>query len=132
MFRNKRYQVISDSSLEDLENIINMDDIKHELHHRPMTVCEKILLQHALGHKTQFVRPGDVLRVAPDWLLSSEAAWYGMEKTYNRIGRPGFFRKDRFWLAPDHVVDPRVNHQPRPKAMIESCESIAKIGRAQV
>jgi len=126
LFRNKRYKVTPDSSLEDLENIINMDDIKHELHHRPMTVCEKILLQHALGHKTQFVHPGDVLRVAPDWLLSSEAAWYGMEKTYNRMGRPGFFRKDRFWLAPDHVVDPRVNHQPRPKAMIESCESIAK------
>jgi homoaconitate hydratase len=102
-----------------------METTKQE-QHRPMTVCEKILLQHALGHKTQFVLPGNVLRVAPDWLLSSEAAWYGMEKTYNRMGRPGFFRKDRFWLAPDHVVDPRVNHEPRPKAMIDSCESIAR------
>jgi hypothetical protein len=41
-------------------------------------------------------------------------------------GRPGFFRNDRFWLAPDHIVDPRVNHLRKEKAIIESCENVAK------
>src|SRR6266536_2841305 len=93
---------------------------------RPMTVCEKILVQHAIGLETPCVETGQVLRIAPSWLLSSEAAWFGMEKTYNKMGRPGFFRKDRFWLAPDHLVDPRGNHLPKEKAVIESCENIAK------
>jgi homoaconitate hydratase len=91
-----------------------------------MTLCEKILVQHALGLETPYVEPGQVLRISPSWLFSSEAAWFGMEKTYNKMGRPGFHRKDRFWLAPDHIVDPRVNHLPKEKAVIESCDNIAK------
>ncbi|KAH8812090.1 3-isopropylmalate dehydratase [Xylogone sp. PMI_703] len=93
---------------------------------RPLTVCEKILVQHAIGLQSPTVQPGDVIRIAPSWLLSSEAAWYGMERMYNRLGRPGFKRKDRFWLAPDHIVDPRVNDRPKERAVIESCEKIAE------
>jgi hypothetical protein len=50
-----------------------------------MTLCETILIQHAIGLETPFVETGQVLRIAPDWLLSSEAAWFGMEKTYNKM-----------------------------------------------
>lgn len=45
-----------------------------------------------------------------------------MEKTYNELGKPGIFRNDRFWLAGDHVVDPRVNHLPHIKRLIEATE----------
>jgi hypothetical protein len=31
-----------------------------------------------------------------------------MEGTYDKLGNPGIFRNDRFWLAGDHVVEPRV------------------------
>lgn len=91
-----------------------------------MTVCQKILIQHALGLETPFVEPGTVIRVAPDWFLASEVAWFGMNKSYERMGRPGIRRRDRFWLAGDHVVDPRVNHRPYEKSLIEACDQIAK------
>lgn len=94
-----------------------------------LTVCEKILYHHALGltkDHPPFVTQGEVLCVAPDWILSSEASWYGMDKMYTQMGRPGFKRHDRFWLAGDHVVDPRVNHLPKQRQLIERCEKIAK------
>ena len=94
-----------------------------------MTVCEKILYHHALGLSEQhppFVKHGEVLCVAPDWILSSEASWYGMDRMYTNMGRPGIKRPDRFYLAGDHVVDPRVNHLPRQRQLIERCERIAK------
>ena len=45
-----------------------------------------------------------------------------MERTYETLGKPGIFRNDRFWLAGDHVVDPRVNSHPIVKNLIESSE----------
>lgn len=45
-----------------------------------------------------------------------------MESTYNNLGNPGIFRNDRFWLAGDHVVDPRVNNIPRVKGLIATSE----------
>ncbi|KIX93949.1 uncharacterized protein Z520_10286 [Fonsecaea multimorphosa CBS 102226] len=93
---------------------------------RPMTACQKILVHHALGLETPYVEPGTVIRVAPDWFLASEVAWFGMNKAYERMGRPGIRRKDRFWLAGDHVVDPRVNHRAYEKSLIEACDQIAK------
>lgn len=30
-----------------------------------------------------------------------------MISIYNRLGDPGIFRNDRFWIAGDHVVEPR-------------------------
>ncbi|OQV02420.1 Aconitase domain-containing protein [Cladophialophora immunda] len=93
---------------------------------RPMTACQKILVHHALGLETPYVEPGTVIRVAPDWFLASEVAWFGMNKNYERMGRPGIRRRDRFWLAGDHVVDPRVNHRAYEKSLIEACDQIAK------
>src|SRR5579862_6431339 len=96
---------------------------------RGMTVCEKILYHHALGldpsHPASLI-PGQVLRVSPSWILSSEAAWFGMDKTYTSLNRPPFAKKDRFWLASDHVVDPRINHLPKQQELIERCERIAR------
>lgn len=91
-----------------------------------MTACHKILAQHAIGLETAFVESGTVIRVAPDWFLSSEVAWFGMNKAYERMGRPGIRRKDRFWLAGDHVVDPRVNDRPYERSIIEACDRIAQ------
>lgn len=50
-----------------------------------------------------------------------------MERTYERVGKPGIFRNDRFWLAGDHVVDPRVNHSPIVKKLITSSENARKV-----
>jgi len=43
-----------------------------------------------------------------------------MERAYDSLGKPGIFRNDRFWLAGDHVVDPRINHLPKVKALLDS------------
>lgn len=93
---------------------------------QPMNVCQKILLQHAVNLGDQSVEPGKVIRICPDWFLASEVAWFGMNKSYERMGRPGFKRKDRFWLAGDHVVDPRVNHRPYERSLIDACDRIAE------
>jgi homoaconitate hydratase len=90
-----------------------------------MSVCEKILYAHAIGLREKRVQAAQVLCLAPDWFLCSEASWSHMDKTYNRYGRPGIRAKDRFWLAPDHLVDPRINHLPQQKGMIDACERIA-------
>ena len=50
-----------------------------------------------------------------------------MEKTYDQLGKPGIFRNDRFWLAGDHVVDPRVNKHPTIAKLIESSEKAKKV-----
>jgi hypothetical protein len=50
-----------------------------------------------------------------------------MEKTYNELGAPGIFRNDRLWIAGDHVVDPRVNHLPQIKKLIDSSERARKV-----
>ena len=96
---------------------------------RGLNACQKVLIHHAIGPAStgpECVAPDQVLLLRPSWLLCSEAAWNSMETGYNALGRPSFSRKDRFWLAPDHIVDPRVNHQPREKMIIEKCEQIAK------
>ena len=45
-----------------------------------------------------------------------------MRKTYDQLGQPGIFRNDRFWLAGDHIVDPRINDRPYVKQAIEESE----------
>ena len=45
-----------------------------------------------------------------------------MKQTYDSLGNPGIFRNDRFWLAGDHVVDPRVNGLPRVQDLIDISE----------
>ncbi len=72
---------------------------------QPMTLTEKILLQHALGWEKNYVQAGDILAIAVDWTIASELAWNGMNMTYEALGRPPLFNKDRFYLALDHTVD---------------------------
>jgi homoaconitase/3-isopropylmalate dehydratase large subunit len=93
---------------------------------RGMTVAEKILAAHDVSHRGQ-VKPGEVIRLDVDWVIASELSWSGMEKTYDSLGRPGIFRNDRLWIAGDHIVDPRVNAQPRIKALIESSERARQV-----
>lgn len=50
-----------------------------------------------------------------------------METTYNSLGKPGIFRNDRFWVAGDHVVDPRVNKMPKVQALIDASERAKRI-----
>eukprot|EP00051_Salpingoeca_urceolata_P001658 m.42818 g.42818 ORF g.42818 m.42818 type:complete len:1045 (-) comp11584_c0_seq3:583-3717(-) len=92
---------------------------------RPMTLSEKILCHNAIGLAKPEVKPGDVVSVKVQWTIASEITWKGMEKTYDEIGRPGVHRNDRFWLAIDHTVDPRIYDQPKPKALIAASERIA-------
>ncbi|RKP40268.1 putative aconitate hydratase [Dimargaris cristalligena] len=92
-----------------------------------MTICEKILAHNAInlpapGHVT----PGDMVCVSVDWTVASELTWIGMNKTYDLMGRPGVNRNDRFWLAIDHSVDPRIMDQPRVKHLVNVSESFAK------
>ncbi|KAJ4858218.1 aconitase family (aconitate hydratase) domain-containing protein [Trichoderma breve] len=92
----------------------------------PMNVTEKIFAMHAIDSKG-YVKTGDTIRVSLDWIMASEASWAGMEGTYNRLGSPGIFRNDRFWLAGDHVVDPRIKGMPQVKRLIESSEKARKV-----
>jgi aconitate hydratase/homoaconitate hydratase len=72
-----------------------------------MTLTEKILLAHAIGWEHDRVKPGDILSIAVDWTIASELAWNGMNLTYDALGRPALYNKDRFYLALDHTVDQR-------------------------
>jgi len=94
---------------------------------RPMTMCEKIITHAAInlsapGH----VKPGDMVCVSVDWTIASELTWKGMDKTYELMGRPEIYRNDRFWLAIDHTVDPRINHLGKAKDLIKASEDFAK------
>ncbi|KAH6604405.1 aconitase family [Trichoderma cornu-damae] len=92
----------------------------------PMTVTEKIFAMHAIDSKG-YVRTGETIRVSLDWIIASEASWSSMEGTYDRLGSPGIFRNDRFWLAGDHVVEPRIKGVPAVKKLIESSEKARKV-----
>jgi len=91
-----------------------------------MTLAEKILCDHAIGLEKPEVSPGQMICVKVDWTLASELTWVGMEKTYSEMARPQIWQKDRFWLAIDHTVDPRINHLPKPKALIDVTSNFAK------
>ncbi|KAJ9144998.1 Aconitase family protein [Pleurostoma richardsiae] len=93
---------------------------------RPMTLAEKIFAMHNV-EPTGEVCVGDTIRVYVDWIMASEASWSGMERTYNQLGEPGIFRNDRFWLAGDHVVDPRAANHPAIRKLIESSERAKKV-----
>ncbi|KAA3601472.1 MAG: 3-isopropylmalate dehydratase [Calditrichaeota bacterium] len=93
---------------------------------RPLTLTEKIFSHHGIGLKNKFIKPGDVIRTKVDWTLASELAWKGMNTTYEILGRPKLPRPDRFFLAVDHVVDPRVNHEEGRQKLIKLSEDFAK------
>ncbi|CAI5720576.1 unnamed protein product [Hyaloperonospora brassicae] len=91
-----------------------------------MNVIEKILCHHAVGLTAPHVRVGDVLCVKADWTIASELTFQTMDTLHAAIGRPPLHRPDRFWLALDHTVDPRVNHLPKQKALIELSTAFAR------
>ncbi|KAB8199396.1 hypothetical protein BDV34DRAFT_218084 [Aspergillus parasiticus] len=71
---------------------------------RGMTLSEKILSLHVIDQRGS-----------------------GMESTYNRLRKSGIFRNDRFWLAGDHVVDPRINSLPKVQALIDASERAKRV-----
>ncbi|KAI1104079.1 aconitase iron-sulfur domain-containing protein [Jackrogersella minutella] len=92
----------------------------------PMNITEKIFAMHDIEQKG-FVQAGQTVQIFVDWVMASEISWSGMEATYEQIGKPGIFRNDRFWLAGDHVVDPRVRTNPTVKKLVESSEKARKV-----
>jgi aconitase B len=88
---------------------------------RSMTLTEKIFAMHDVQCRG-YVSPGMTISVSVDWILASDASWGGMERTYKSLNSPGIFRNDRFWLALDHVVDPRINYKPEVAKLIEQGE----------
>ena len=94
---------------------------------RPLTLVEKIIAHNAIGlDSLDSVKPGNIVVLQVSWVMTSEAGWAGMDKTYNVLGRPKIHRKDRFWLAQDHAVDPRINHKGEAKRLIDLCTAAAK------
>lgn len=49
-----------------------------------------------------------------------------MERWYDQLGQPGIYRNDRFWLAADHLVDPRVMDTPKIRSFVKSTERARK------
>ncbi|OJI98263.1 hypothetical protein ASPVEDRAFT_124220 [Aspergillus versicolor CBS 583.65] len=92
------------------------------LKRRPMGIIEKIMTHAGVGLSQPNVTPGEMICVKVDWTITSELLWAGMEKTYDQMGRPRPYRNDRLWLAVDHTVDPRTNHQPRQQGLISKAE----------
>ncbi|DAZ98389.1 TPA: LOW QUALITY PROTEIN: hypothetical protein N0F65_000103 [Lagenidium giganteum] len=91
----------------------------------PMNIIEKILCHHAVGLNRNCVQVGDVICVKADWTIASELAFQAMDATYRAIGQPKLHRPDRFWLALDHTVDPRVNDKPKQRALIKLATDFA-------
>ncbi|PVV00542.1 hypothetical protein BB560_005075 [Smittium megazygosporum] len=93
---------------------------------RGMTISEKIIYHHAIGLKPgQNIKPGDMVCVNVDWTIASELTWVGMDKTYSQMGNPGVHRNDRFWLAIDHTVDPRIMDKPLTKRLVDLSTNFA-------
>lgn len=119
-----------------LEALNSADNARHlpaplidrSVERRPMTISEKIFLHHATRVSSLAgVRPGDLVRVSIDWVIASELSWVGMKNSLEISGQtPTVWRNDRFWLAGDHVVDPRTYEQPRVRGLIEGMEKAKK------
>jgi homoaconitase/3-isopropylmalate dehydratase large subunit len=90
-----------------------------------MTLTEKIFAAHDV-ERQGWVAPGRTISVSVDWILASDASWGGMERTYRQLDELGIFRNDRFWLALDHVVDPRINERPEIQKIIQLGEKARK------
>ncbi|OQD76296.1 hypothetical protein PENDEC_c004G03468 [Penicillium decumbens] len=117
--------------LEALNSADRAQLLQKPLDHRPdgrrgMTLSEKIFATHDIKQKG-FVVPGELIRIHVDWVIASEASWAGMERTYDSLGKPGIFRNDRFWLAGDHVVHPRVNKLPEVRRLIDASERAKRV-----
>ncbi|RFU28594.1 hypothetical protein B7463_g7746, partial [Scytalidium lignicola] len=94
---------------------------------RGMTLSEKILAHHTIQTPSeQGVKASDVVQVAIDWIIASELSWVGMKKTFVSIGKPKIWRNDRFWLAGDHVIDPRISDRPGVQMLAKQLKEAKK------
>ncbi len=94
---------------------------------KPMTLTQKILLDHAVGLTRPWVEAGDVLQIKVDWTIASELAWNGMDRTYSLLGRPPIHDAERFFLAVDHTVDPTtLRDDPRAQKLVQLSRDFAK------
>ncbi|KAL4884497.1 aconitase iron-sulfur domain-containing protein [Aspergillus karnatakaensis] len=95
----------------------------------PMTLAEKILVQHAFSLPSPHgIKVGELMRVSVDWVIASELSWVGMKHSMTSIGEePTVWRNDRFWLAGDHTVDPRTYNQPRVKELMGGMEDAKRV-----
>lgn len=92
-----------------------------------MTLTEKILYHHAIDWPKDHVKAGDILSVRVDWTIASELAWNGMNLTYEALGRPPLYNKDRFYLALDHTVDrTALTHDSRTQKLVQLSRTFAK------
>ncbi|KAK8043120.1 aconitase family protein [Apiospora phragmitis] len=87
---------------------------------RPMNITEKIFALHDVETKG-WVKPGQMIRVRVDWIMANRTQ-QGMVQVYDRLGKPGIFRNDRFWLAGDHSVEPRNLDTPLSRQLIAQSE----------
>ncbi|PVH77349.1 hypothetical protein DL98DRAFT_573776 [Cadophora sp. DSE1049] len=93
---------------------------------RSMGIAEKILTHATIGLEKPEVKPGDMICVSVDYIVTSELLWGGMEKTYDQIKRPRVYRNDRIWIALDHTIDPRTKHRPFQQSLIARSERFRK------
>jgi aconitate hydratase/homoaconitate hydratase len=94
---------------------------------KPMTLTQKILCHHAVGLGRPWVEAGDTIRIKVDWTIASELAWNGMNATYEKLGRPDIFSRQRFYLALDHTVDPEtLANDSRTQALVKLSRDFAK------
>jgi aconitate hydratase/homoaconitate hydratase len=92
-----------------------------------MTLTQKILCHHAVGLARPWVEAGDTIRIKADWTIASELAWNGMNATYEKLGRPPMFDRERFYLALDHTVDPEtLANDSRTQALVRLSRDFAK------
>lgn len=94
---------------------------------RPMTLTQKILAAHAIGLTRPWVQAGDVIRIRVDWTIASELAWNGMAKTWEALGKPPVYDRERFYLAIDHTVDPvTLANDARTQRLVQLSRDFAK------
>src|SRR5258708_24454866 len=93
---------------------------------KPMTLTQKILGAHAVGHSRPWVQAGDILLVRVDWTIASELAWNGIDRTYSMLGPPKIHDKNKFFLAVDHTVDPQtLAHDKRAQPLTQLSRHLA-------
>ncbi|KAJ5587977.1 aconitase family protein [Penicillium hispanicum] len=93
---------------------------------RGMTLTEKILAHHSIGSvSSSGLAAGDFVRVVVDWVAASEISYFSMTKTLSQLDSYTIWRNDRFWLAGDHVVDPRTYDTPLNRRLINAAEQVA-------
>ncbi|KAJ5610280.1 aconitase family protein [Penicillium lagena] len=81
---------------------------------RGMTLTEKILAHHSVDPiASNGLTAGDFVRVTIDWVAASEISYF-------------IWRNDRFWIAGDHVVDPRTYNTPLNRRLIKATDKAAQ------